>query len=101
MPIEQAERIATSQVAWAVLFILLFLVVIGYLIRTSDKREKKLMDFHEESKIESKQREERLMNHLDKTTVELSTITTTVGDIQKEMVRMSDRMDHIEKGNRR
>ena len=98
MPIEQAERIANSQVAWAVLFILLFLIVVSYLVKTSDKREQKLMDFHEQSKADSNRREERLMSHLEKTTIELSTITHTVSDIQKEMVRMNNRMDEIEKG---
>lgn len=98
MPIEQAERIAQSQVAWAILFIVLFLIVIAYLIKTSDKREKKLMDFHEQSKVDSNRREERLMTHLEKTTTELSTITHTVGDIQEKLSHMSNRMDEIEKG---
>ena len=98
MPIVEAERIAQSQVAWAILFIMLFLFIIRYLIKTSDKREKKVMDFHEQSKIDSNRREERLMTHLEKTTTELTTITHAVGDIQKEMVRMNDRMDEIEKG---
>lgn len=99
MPIEQAEKIATSQVVFAVLFILLFFIVISYLVKTSDKREKKLMDFHEQSKVDSTKREDRLMTHLEKTTAELGTITHTVGDIQKEMVRMNDRMDRIEGGD--
>ncbi len=98
MPIEQAERIAQSQFVWAILFILLFGIVVGYLVRTSDKREKKLMEFHEQSKHDSNQREDRLMNHLDQTTVELRAISHTVGDVQKELVRMNDRMDEIEKG---
>lgn len=37
MPIEEAEKIAQSQVAWAILFILLFFIIIRYLIKTSDK----------------------------------------------------------------
>ncbi|WP_438837981.1 hypothetical protein [Streptococcus pluranimalium] len=98
MPIEHAERIAQSQVAWAILFILLFGFVIRYLIKTSDKREAKLMDFHEQSKADSNRREERLMTHLEKTTEELSAITYAVGDIQKEMVQMNSRMDEFEKG---
>lgn len=98
MPIEQAERIAQSQAAWAVLFILLFGIVMRYLINTSEQRENKLMDFHEQSKNDSRKREDRLMTHLEKTTIELSTITHTVSDIQKEMTRMNNRMDEIEKG---
>ena len=96
--IEQAEKISQSQAAWAVLFILLFGIVMRYLINTSEQREKKLMDFHEQSKNESRKREDRLMTHLEKTTIELSTITHTVSDIQKEMTRMNNRMDEIEKG---
>lgn len=96
MPIEEAEKIAQSQVAWAILFILLFFIIIRYLIKTSDKREKKIMDLHEQSKADSNRREERLMTHLEKTTI--TTITHAVGDIQKEMVRMNDRMEEIEKG---
>ena len=49
------------------------------------------MDLHEQSKADSNRREERLMTHLEKTTTELTTITHTVGDIQKEMVRMHER----------
>lgn len=43
LPIEHAEIIAHSQVAWAILFILLFGFVIGYLINTSDKQKIKLI----------------------------------------------------------
>lgn len=99
MPIEEAEKIAHSQFAWAILFILFFFLIVGYLIKTSDKREKKIMDLYEQSKVDSNRREERLMTHLEKTTTELTTITHTVGDIQKEMVRMNDRMDEIEGAN--
>ncbi|MEQ9809176.1 hypothetical protein [Streptococcus jiangjianxini] len=99
MPFEEARRIAESQFTWEILFIILFIIAAGYLVRTSDKREKKLMDFHEQSKTDSNKREERLMNHLEKTTEELSTITHTVGDIQKEMVRMNNRIDEFEKGD--
>ena len=98
MPFEEAQRIAESQLTWEILFILLFIIVVGFLVRTSDKREKKLIDFHEQSKTDSNKREDRLMTHLEKTTSELGVISNTVGDIQKEMVRMNNRMDEIEKG---
>ena len=98
MPIDEAQKIAESQFTWEILFILLFIIVVGFLVRTSDKRENKLMDFHEQSKADSNKREDRLMTHLEKTTSELGVISNTVGDIQKEMVRMNNRMDEIEKG---
>lgn len=99
MTIVEAEKIAQSQFAWAILFIMLFLFVIRYLIRTSDKREKKIMDLYEQSKVNSNKREDRLMNHLERTTEKLSAITHEIGGIQKEMVRMNDRMDEIEGAN--
>ncbi|WP_269089498.1 BhlA/UviB family holin-like peptide, partial [Streptococcus suis] len=54
MPIEHAERIAQSQVAWAILFIILFFIVVSYLVKTSNKREAKLMEFYDQSKADSK-----------------------------------------------
>lgn len=98
MPFDEAQRIAESQFTWEILFILLFIIVVGFLVRTSDKREKKLMDFQEQSKTDSNKREDRLMTHLEKTTSELGVISNTVGDIQKEVVRMNNRMDEITKG---
>ncbi|HFU9774820.1 TPA: hypothetical protein ACGNC7_002019 [Streptococcus agalactiae] len=97
MTVEQAERIAQSQFVWAILFILLFMIVVGYLVRTSDKREKKLMDFHDQSKSESNKREEWLKGHLDKNTEQLQDISQTIGVVQKEMSYMSDRIVRLEK----
>ncbi|EPW80167.1 hypothetical protein [Streptococcus agalactiae] len=97
MAVEQAERIAQSQFVWAILFILLFMIVVGYLVRTSDKREKKLMDFHDQSKSESNKREEWLKGHLDKNTEQLQDISQTIGVVQKEMSYMSDRIGRLEK----
>lgn len=97
MTVEQAERIAQSQFVWAILFILLFMIVVGYLVRTSDQREKKLMDFHDQSKSESNKREEWLKGHLDKNTEQLQDISQTIGVVQKEMSYMSDRIGRLEK----
>ncbi|HEO6119389.1 TPA: hypothetical protein VA786_001603 [Streptococcus agalactiae] len=97
MTVEQAERIAQSQFVWAILFILLFMIVVGYLVRTSDKREKKLMDFHDQSKSKSNKREEWLKGHLDKNTEQLQDISQTIGVVQKEMSYMSDRIGRLEK----
>ncbi|HGD1895748.1 TPA: hypothetical protein ACINWA_000165 [Streptococcus agalactiae] len=97
MTVEQAERIAQSQFVWAILFILLFMIVVGYLVRTSDKREKKLMDFHDQSKSESNKCEEWLKGHLDKNTEQLQDISQTIGVVQKEMSYMSDRIGRLEK----
>ncbi|WP_418953884.1 hypothetical protein [Streptococcus sp.] len=57
MPIEQAERIAHIQVAWAILLIILFGFVIDYLVRTFDKLDKKLMDFREQTQLNNQLRD--------------------------------------------
>ncbi|CZA69935.1 hypothetical protein [Streptococcus suis] len=98
MPIEHAERIAQSQVAWAILFIILFFLVVSYLIKTSNRREAKLMEFYDQSKADSKMREERLLAHLDATNTQFGRISDTLVDVQKELVRMNDRMDSFERG---
>ena len=98
MPIEEARRIAESQFTWEILFIILFIIAAGYLVRTSDKREKKLMDFHEQSKADSNKREDRLMNHLEKTTAELGAITREIGGLKEEVSVMNNRIEVIEKG---
>lgn len=97
MTIKDAIEIAESQFTWEILFVLLFAIIVTFLIKTSSNREKKLMSFYEKSKEESQKREERLMQHLDKTTAELTVISKTVSEIQKEMMRMNDRMAMIEK----
>ncbi len=79
MPLKKAERIAQSEVIWAILFILLFFIIIRYLI-ASDKREKKIMDLHEQIvKADSNRREERLMTHLEKDHYRIDHTTHTVG----------------------
>ena len=98
MPIDQAERIAQSQVAWAILFIILFFIVVSYLVKTSNRREAKLMEFYDQSKADSKMREERLLAHLDATNIQFCRISDTLVDVQKELVRMNDRMDNFERG---
>lgn len=57
MPIEQAERIAHIQVAWAILLIILFGFVIDYLVRAFDKLDKKLMDFREQTQLNNQLRD--------------------------------------------
>lgn len=97
MTVDQAERIATSQAVWAILFIILFGLVIGYLMKMSEHREKKLLEFYDKSKNESNIREERLLNHLEETTNKLGDISSIVENVQGEMVRMNARLENIER----
>lgn len=98
MPLETIERIATSQSVWAIVALIVIFLGARYLIKTSDKREAKLMDFHEQSKEESNKREDRLMKHLEKTTAEMGAMAREIGGLKGEVSLMSDRIEKIEKG---
>ena len=56
------------------------------------------MDLHEQSKADSNRREERLMTHLEKTHYRINHNHSRGRRYSKEMVRMNDRMEEIEKG---
>lgn len=97
-PIDQAEHIAQSQFVWSILFIIFFFIIIRYLIKTSDIREKKLIEFYESEKKESRAREKIYHTNLEKLANALGDITNSVGAIQMEMIRMNSRMNFIENG---
>ena len=65
MPIEEAEKIAQARLLGRFCYPTL-LYHHRYLIKTSDKREKKIMICMSNQKADSNRREERLMTHLER-----------------------------------
>lgn len=72
--VKVAQQIAESQAAFGILFVILFLavsaaVVYGYrdLKRENEENEAKLLSFYDEQKKESQAREQKLMEHLERT----------------------------------
>lgn len=93
MDITILESIVQSQTVWAILC--LIVVVFFYRKREeesnrlrvqADEREKRIQKLYENHKQESKIREDKLMNHLEKT-------TDTMQNIQKGLTRLENRID--------
>lgn len=85
------EKIATSQVIWSI--VSLVLAFIGYkairvyiieLRKDSQEREEKLLKLYEQQRTESNAREERLMNHLESTTQTLDAISENLEKLERE-----------------
>lgn len=93
------ERIATSQVVWAILFILLFLAVVKYLVNTSKQREEQLLKLYEDARQKSHARETKLMEQLESSDRLQSEMVKAVRDIQIELGKLNSKIDNFERGN--
>ncbi|MFD2613527.1 hypothetical protein [Paenibacillus gansuensis] len=90
--VKTAQSIAESQYVFAILFILLLFVVFAVtkklltsLQEENKEREKQLQAIYAEQKLESKEREQKLMDHLDRT-------GETLEKIQQGMVALEHNM---------
>lgn len=111
IPIKEAEAIANSQASWAVLFIILFLAML-YVARSilnnyatrevqlteeNKQREDKLYQLYETERMTSEAREEKLMIQLEKSNEIQERTSLAITEVQKELGKMNDRMEKIEK----
>jgi len=92
-----ASEIATSQVVWAILCILLAVGVIREMRKENIDRERELKDLYAESKKEAKEREEKLMLHLDRSNVSQEQTAAALSSIQKTLGTIEGRVDRVEK----
>ncbi|MED0738999.1 hypothetical protein [Aneurinibacillus thermoaerophilus] len=99
--LKTAQQIAQSQYVFSILFIFLFFSVIGACVwlfnnlrKENGEREKKIMEMHEkrekellqtnlEYKLESKEREQKLMEHLERTTEAQKEMSQTMEKVQQ------------------
>ena len=105
-----AHEIATSQVVWTILCIILAVAVIREMRKENVKREEDLVDLYEEQKTEakenfdeyraeSKEREEKLMGHLERSNVSQEKTTAALQSINRTLNTPEGRVDRIEKLN--
>lgn len=118
MDIVFLEKLVQSQFVWAIACVIVTIIFyrnfkeyVARLVKSSDQREKNVAKLYEESKKESKereaqiladsrQREEKLMNHLEKTTDTLQGIEQGLSKLEKKMDNgFQDVWDHIKKGD--
>lgn len=105
---EFAQEIATSQVVWSILCIILAFVVIREMRKDNIKREADLIVLYEEQKtaakenfdeyrLETKQREEKLMSHLERSNESQEQTTAALQSINTTLFTLEGRVDRIEK----
>lgn len=91
------SEIATSQVVWAILCILLAIAVIREMRKENVRRENDLINLYEDHRKESKQREERLMDHLDRSNESQEQTAEALKSIRSTLTTMEGRVDRMEK----
>ncbi|MGF9977350.1 BhlA/UviB family holin-like peptide [Viridibacillus arvi] len=94
---EFATEIATSQVVWAILCIVLTVAVIREMRIENVKRETKLIDLYEDYRKESKIREQQLMAHLERSNDSQEQTLTALQSINSTLSTLESRVDSIEK----
>lgn len=92
-----ATEVATSQVVWAILCIILAFAVIREMRKENIKREHDLIGLYEKYRQESKRREERLMTHLERSNESQEQTTQSLKRIQQNLIQMESRLDRMEK----
>ncbi|MGY3190534.1 BhlA/UviB family holin-like peptide [Lysinibacillus sp. TE18511] len=94
---EFVTEIATSQVVWAILCILLTVVVIKEMRIENVKRETKLIDLYEDYRKESKIREQQLISHLERSNESQEQTITALQLINSTLATLEGRVDNIER----
>lgn len=88
--------IASSQFVWAILCISLAAYVLREMRKDSVSRENNLINLYEESRLESKNREDKLMDHLERSNEAQSQTATTLEAIQDHLGKIDDRVGSLE-----
>lgn len=98
--VKTAEQIASSQYVFAILFIILLFVVAKYLANhlkemkeENGEREKELKVLYTEHKLESKEREQVLMLHLERSNESQEKSSNTLEKIEVSLRSLEKRMD--------
>lgn len=93
MDLASLESIVKSQTMWSILCLIVVVFFyrkneeeINRLRRQNDQREKSITKLYEDHKRESLQREEKLMNHLERT-------TETLEHIQRGLTKLENKID--------
>lgn len=94
---EFATEIATSQVVWSILCILLTVAVIREMRIENVKRETELIALYEDYRKESKIREQQLMSHLERSNDSQEQTITALQSINSTLATLEGRVDSIER----
>lgn len=97
MDVTMAGQIAQSPAVWALCCILLTGFILKKLYEKNDEREDKLLKYHEEYRVESKERESQLMEHLERSNESQEATARALEGINGSLSALEGRVDRIEK----
>ncbi|PPA71804.1 hypothetical protein [Jeotgalibacillus proteolyticus] len=92
-----AQEIANSQAVWTLCCIFLAATVIREMRKENIEREKELKESNAITRAEAQRREERLLNHLDRSNDIQQQTSNALQSIQKTMITIESRVDRVEK----
>jgi hypothetical protein len=94
--IQAADTIARSQYVFGTLFIVLFILILwgGKILLTN--LLKKVENMHEESKAESKEREQKLFEHSNALVVQLQSQTSSLEEITRTQEKMQGSLGNLQ-----
>jgi predicted nuclease with TOPRIM domain len=91
------NEIATSPSVWAVLCILLTAAVLKIMHRKNEEREGVIIKLYEDYRTESKEREQSLLDHLERSNKSQAETSETLKQIRSSLSSLENRMDRVEK----
>lgn len=106
MTIEQLSQVALSPAVWAMCRIVLVGFILKKVYEQNDKQEERLTNLHDEYRVESKERENKLMEHLAesneiqrKTAQSLVQVEKSLVSLEQGLNTLDDRVTIIERNN--
>ena len=97
MDVTLAEKIAQSPAVWAICCIALTGFLLKKMFEKNEQREVKLMQYHEEYRTESKEREKELMLHLERSNESQERTAKALECMNASLSTLERRVDSIEK----
>ncbi|MFJ3387747.1 hypothetical protein [Lysinibacillus sp. NPDC086135] len=99
MDIKTLSDVANSPAVWAMCCIALVGFILKKIYDKNDKQEERLTSLHDEYRSESKDRENKLMEHLSKSDALHERQTNAIEGINKSLQSLEVRVDNIEKNS--
>lgn len=91
------SEIATSQAVWAIVALILAALLFKKLYNDGATREQRLIDQEKQYRVESKEREKQLMQHLERSNESQEKTAEALTGINTSLSSLEGRVDRIEK----
>ncbi len=107
MDVKTLSDVANSPAVWAICCIALVGFILKKIYEKNDKQEERLTNLHDEYRTESKERENKLMEHLSesneiqqRTAQSLVQVEKSLVSLEQGLNSLDDRVTNIERNNK-